>query len=372
MTSLIAWRNLAHDRARFVVTLVGIVFSVVLMGVQTGLLFGFADTTSGLVTRSGADLWIAPKGTKNVDRANLMGERKKYLALTVPGVARAESYLVSFARWKPADGTRETVILVGAEPNATMGRPWNVEAGGDLTLPDGVIVDRLYTGKLGVGAIEDTVEINDERARVVGFTHYVRTFTQAPYVFTSLAKAQTVLGVPGDRISYVLVKLEPGANPVAVRDALAARLPDNDVLTSVRFAGMSEIYWLFTTGAGVSLILSATLGLIVGIVIVAQTLYASTVDRLPEYATLRAMGAGRGYLYRIIVTQALLGAALGYGIGIAIVRAVVALSKESSAAPRLPLWLAAALGAITVVMCVGASLLSIRRVTKLDPVAVFR
>jgi putative ABC transport system permease protein len=367
------WR-LGGMTGRFVVTLVGIVFSVVLMGMQTGLLVGFVNTTSGLVSHSSADLWIAPSGTKNVDLSNQMSERKRYLALTVEGVASAESYMVQFARWKRPDGGRESVILVGAEGGATMGGPWNLVEGDarDLARPDAVIVDKLYAKKLGVNAIGDTVEINDEKARVVGFTHHVRTFTQSPYVFTSLAKAQTLSSLGPDRVNYVLVRLAPGADRERVRQALAARLEDCDVIDNERFAEMSESYWLFTTGAGISLILSAILGLVVGIVIVAQTLYASTVDRLPEYATLRAMGAPKSYLHRIIVKQALLGAAFGYGIGIAIVRALVAISAESSAAPRLPLSLALGLGAVTALMCVAAALISIRKVTTIDPVSVFR
>src|SRR5688572_3243348 len=67
MTTLLAWRNLAHDRVRLVVTLVGIVFSVVLMGMQSGLLVGFSRTTTGLIDNAAADLWVAPKGTLDVD-----------------------------------------------------------------------------------------------------------------------------------------------------------------------------------------------------------------------------------------------------------------------------------------------------------------
>jgi putative ABC transport system permease protein len=245
MTGLIAWRNLVHDRVRFVVTLVGIVFSVVLMGMQTGLLVGFVHTTAGLVTSSNADLWIAPKGTKNVDLSNLMSERKKYLALTAPGVERAESYMVSFARWKRPDGGRETVILVGTEPDSVMGGPWNLVEGAraDLVLPDGVIIDKLYAAKLGITRVGETVEINDEKVRVVGFTHQVRTFTQSPYVFTTLSKAQTLSGFGQSRINYVLVRVAPGADKAAVQRELSQRLPDSDVVSNEQFAKMSQNYW---------------------------------------------------------------------------------------------------------------------------------
>ena len=58
MTKL-ALRNLFHDRVRLLVTLTGVVFAVVLMGIQIGLFLGFVATTANLIDHSGADLWIA-------------------------------------------------------------------------------------------------------------------------------------------------------------------------------------------------------------------------------------------------------------------------------------------------------------------------
>ncbi|HUO53681.1 MAG TPA: hypothetical protein VMU18_02990, partial [Rhodoblastus sp.] len=67
MTGLIAWRNLVHDRVRFLVTIVGIAFSTLLMGMQLGMLVNFMHTISAVVDRSGADLWITAHGVKTVD-----------------------------------------------------------------------------------------------------------------------------------------------------------------------------------------------------------------------------------------------------------------------------------------------------------------
>ena len=82
-----------------------------------------------------------------------------------------------------------------------------------------------------------------------------------------------------------------------MRKALAARLPDTEILTHDDFRQRSLDYWLFETGAGSALIAGAALGIIVGVVIVAQTLYASTKDHLNEFATLRALGASAGYIH---------------------------------------------------------------------------
>ncbi|MBL8944570.1 MAG: ABC transporter permease [Myxococcales bacterium] len=374
MTTKLAWRNLAHDRVRLVVTLVGIVFSVVLMGMQSGLLVGFTRTTTGLVDNARADLWMVPKGTLDVDLGGPLDERRRYQALAVSGVAKAEPYLVNFARWKKPDGGTESIQLVGHQLGDVLGGPWSLETGSvdDLRRPDGVIVDRLYAAKLGVSAVGDTVEINGRRARVVGFTRGIRTFTQSPYVFTSLPNAREFVGLPSTTVGYVLLALAPGADAAAIEAEIEARIPEVEVYQSAAFAESSSSYWLFTTGAGFSLIISALLGLVVGIVIVAQTLYASTIDRLPEYATLKAMGAPNSYLYRIIVTQAGIGAVIGYAAGIVIVIGLVFASREASAAPVLPVSLALGLGALTLVMCIGAAVLSIRKVMAIDPVGVFR
>jgi putative ABC transport system permease protein len=117
--------------------------------------------------------------------------------------------------------------------------------------------------------------------------------------------------------------------------------------------------------------LAASLGLVVGIVIVGQTLYASTVDRLPEYATLRAMGAPNRYLYSVILKQATISAVLGFGAGIAVTLFMVAASSRGNIAIFMPWWLAFVLAFTTALMCAFGAVFSIRRITRIDPTSVF-
>ena len=372
-TSLLAWRNLAHDRARFVITLVGIVFSVVLMGVQMGLLVGFARTASSLIDRAGADLWITAAGTSNVDITGTLPQRWRHQAQAVPGVASAHDYMVQFAFWKKPDGGNESVIMVGIDLADPIGGPWNLVEGSlaDLAIDGGIILDRLYMEKLGVRAVGETLEINNRRARVVGLTDGIRTFTQSPYVFVRHDEARRYTFVGDDRTTYVLVKLAPGADRDVVREALAARMPDVRVWTAEEFSNATRTYWLLTTGAGAALTLAAALGLVVGIVIVGQTLYASTVDRLPEYATLRAMGAPNAYLYEVILKQAAISAVLGFAAGFAATSVAVVISSTGNIAIAMPPWLALVLAVLTGVMCAAGAVFSIRRVMRIDVTSVF-
>ncbi len=370
----LAWRNLAHDRIRLGATLAGVSFSVILMAIQIALLIGFATTASSLIDRADADFWIANVGARDVDQSGEIPARRRHLVKTIEGVASVEELVVRFVPWQRPDGGSEEVILVGIDLEHQALRPWNMVAGSveDLRRSKGIILDTLYMEKLGVQALGDVVEINGHRARVVGLTHNVRTFTQAPYVFTALDNAKKFAGIADDRTTYLLVKAQPGADRHQIRQDLQARFPSLDVWGGSSFAWQTSAYWLGSTGAGIALILAAGLGLIVGTITVAQTLYAATMERLSEFATLRAMGAPARYLYGIILRQAMLSAALGYVIGIAVAEAIVYAARDSNVSLALPLWLDVGIALLTFAMCAGAAMISIRRAIKAEPALVFK
>jgi putative ABC transport system permease protein len=207
--------------------------------------------------------------------------------------------------------------------------------------------------------------------RVAAVTHGIRSFTTLPYVFTSLQRARTLLGAAKYQASYTLVRLAPNSDVNAVRKALSERLKDREILTQDEFRARSVDYWLFQTGAGLALIAGAALGLIVGIVIVAQTLYSSTKDHLNEFATLRALGASAGYIHKVILIQALLSAVLGYGVGMILSLLVIWASTDTTLLIVMTPGLAVLLFALTIGMCVIAAISAIFKVTRIDPAGVF-
>ncbi len=372
--SELAWRNLVHDKVRLGVTLTGIVFAVVLIVVELGLFVGFTTTTSGLIDQSRADIWITAARVPYVEVGVPFSERKLYTVLSTPGVDHATKYITRFSQWKRPDGRQESVQVVGFDPDQPLGAPWNVSAGrvSDLKAADNVFIDEIYRDKLGVDRLDQVVEINGRRARVVGFTRGIRSFTTSPYVFTSFKNAQDYANVRVDQTMFLLVKAAPGVPVDTLRRRLEAQLPGSDVHATRTFSSMTRIYWMFTTGAGIAVLLAAALGLVVGIVVVAQTIYATTMDHLREYGTLKAMGATNGYLYRVIIEQAVASALVGYVLAMAVSYFVVKGSQSGGAAILLPLPMAAGMLVLTVVMCVGAAFVSINKVTRLDPAMVFK
>ncbi|HTH15348.1 MAG TPA: ABC transporter permease [Magnetospirillum sp.] len=371
---LIAWRNLTHDRARFAVTMVGIVFAVILIALEGGLFLGFSDTITKAVLRQRADVWVMARGTKNFDIAQRIRERDLYRVRSLPGVERAERLIVQFANWKKPGGGGENMMVVGFNPNDGLAGPWNVVAGdlADLRLPDTVMVDELFKDKLGVHAIGDIAEVNGHRARVVGFTREIRSFTTSPLVFASFKNALQLANYPEDGATYVLLKTAPGIDPEAVAERITATMPELEARSARGFAKLTETYWMYTTGAGSSVILGAALAAVVGVVIVAQVLYATTMDHLWEFGTLRAMGAPSSFIVRIILAQATIAATLGYAVGIVASLLLMDASRKAAALILIPPGLAALLFVVSLGMCTLASLVSIRKVLQLDPVMVFQ
>jgi putative ABC transport system permease protein len=372
--SELAWRNLVHDKVRLLVTITGVVFAVVLIVVQFGLFLGFSTTTSGLIDHSGADLWVMSARVPYIEVGVPFSERKLSTVLATPGVAHATKYIARFSQWQRRDGRQESVQIVGFDPDQTLGRPWNVVAGdvAALKLDDNVFVDELYKQKLGVDRIGDVSEIRGHRVRVAGFTRGIRSFTTSPYVFTSFKNAQNYATVAEDQTVFILIAAAAATPVAALRARLIARLKDVDVVTTGDFSTMTRVYWMFTTGAGVAVLLAAVLGLVVGVVVVAQTIYATTMDHLREYGTLKAMGASNRYLYRVIIQQAAISAVAGYALAMVASWFVVRGSEKGGAAILLPWPVALGMLGLTIAMCTAAALVSINKVTRLDPATVFK
>jgi putative ABC transport system permease protein len=369
----LAFRNLFHDRLRLIATVIGIVFSIVLVTVQMGLYLGFGRMVTTMIDHASADLWIIPKGTKCFEDPSLLNIRERYHALSINGVAEAIPLVIGFADWRMSSGEMTPVFIIGSDLRSGGLEPWDVVEGRieALSSPKTVAVDRTYFDRLGVSGIGSTAEIRAQPVRVAAVTSGIRSFTTTPFVFLDVNRARTYTGVPSGKASYLLVRLTQDADRDRVRQEIMSNIADVEVLTPAEFRERSRKFWLFGTGAGAALFAGALLGVIVGTVVVAQTLYSSTKEHLTEFATLRAMGSSKQYIYRVIVWQALLSAALGFSIAALIGDAVVRLTAATALPIVITPALLVGLFLLTVVMCVGSSVAAIVQVTRIDPAMVF-
>ena len=371
----LARKNLLHDKLRFAITVSGVAFAVTLVLVQVGLFFGLLDNASITIDKIDADLWVTAPATPNVDFGQPFSETRVERVRSVPGVARADNLIVGFMTMSLPTGAREGVIVYALEDFERWGIPWRADAQAleDLRRGQFLVLDDAATRRHGPFAIGEHREVQGQRLKIIGRSHEALSFTTTPMAFVDYRRAQELN--PDDftgRTTYILVKLEPGADRAAVTAEIARRLPYNDVLTRAQWAEQSRRYWTESTGIGLNMIVTVFLGCLVGVVIVAQTLYTSTMEHIKEFGTLKAIGGSNRDIYAILGEQAVIAAVVGFLIGALNSRLAQPLIEGLDLKVIVTPGFALLVFAGTVVLCLAAALISFRKVASIDPMLVFR
>jgi putative ABC transport system permease protein len=373
MVSL-ARKNLLHDRLRFVITVAGVAFAVTLVLVQVGLFMGLLDKSTVTIEHATADLWVTSKNTPNVDFAHTFPETTVLRVRGVPGVERADNLIINFMNIQLPSGTEEGTLVYALEDFQAWNLPWNVREGRVQDLKRGmfVLMDRSAERRFGPFAVGEYREILQRRFKIIGSTEGAASFTTAPISFIDFKNAQELTALLRGKTTYILVRLAPGADREAVAAEIRRRLPFNDVYSKGEWAQRSRAYWIISTGLGMNMGVTVFLGVLVGIVVVAQTLYTSAVEHVKEFGTVKAIGGSNWDIYLILGEQALIAAVLGYALGgvlcLLMRPAMARLALNVLVSPEF----AGAVFLGTLVMCLGAAMLSFRRVAGIDPALVFR
>jgi len=327
-----------------------------------------------LVDHGQADIWVGHRQMHNVDFPRDIPRRWVNRIRGIPGIERAEPYLLGFTDMTLPSGGFEQVLVVGVDRPSLLGNAWNLVKGRPEAIlqPHGVILDQCEVAKLEYPKMGEIRELGGRRSRIVGMTHGILGFLVTPYVFTTYERAAEFTKKPPDICSYFLVKLEPGADAEQVCAAIRRRAPELDAFPKNTYSWISVNYWMTRTGLGISFGAATLLGLLVGMIIVAQTLYAMVLDRLGEFGTLKAIGATERQICSILLAQAVMMAAVGSLIGLAVVAAIQHFYSTPWALIVIPWWLSLSSCVLVLLICLIASLLPYLRIRKVDPMMVLQ
>jgi putative ABC transport system permease protein len=371
----LATKSLLHDKLRFLITVVGVAFAVTLVFVQVGLFLGLMDNASLTIEHLDADLWVTSHNTANIDFAHTFPETYVKRVRALPGVARADNLIVWFMNVALPNGAVEGTEVYALEDFEHWKFPWNVPEGSreDLRRGNYFILDESAQKRWGTFEVGDYREILGRRLKITGRAVDAKSFTTTPLTFLDYRLAQSLN--PSDlrgNTTYILVKLAPGANVEEVRREIQRRLPYNDVFTKAEWASRSRRYWVESTGLGLNMYLTVFLGCLVGIVVVAQTLYTSTMEHIKEFGTVKAIGGGNADIYRILGKQATIAAVCGFALGALQAYALRPVMSKIDLKLIITPQFAAVVFAGAVVLCLSAAMISFRKVASIDPALVFR
>jgi putative ABC transport system permease protein len=343
--------------------------------VQVGLFLGLMDNASLTINQLDADLWVTSRNTPNVDFAHTFPETSIKRVRAIDGVERADNLIVAFMNVNLPNGAIEGSEVYAMEDFTQWNFPQNVVEGNIADLRRGpyVVIDDSAKKRWGAFSVGDYREILGRRVKVIGKTVDAKSFTTTPLVFMDYRLAQSIQGdLLRGNTTYTLVKLAPGADAAAVRAEITKRLPYNDVFTRDEWAKRSRSYWIDSTGLGLNMYLTVFLGCLVGIVVVAQTLYTSTMEHIREFGTVKAIGGSNRDIYMILAKQSTIAAVAGFALGAVQAFAMRPLIAKIDLKLVIPNELAVAVFIGSVVLCLAAAMISFRKVASIDPALVFR
>lgn len=372
----VALRMLVGDRAKYLALVLGLSFAVLLIAQQGSIFLGLMLRATGFLQNiSQPDLWVADPGTRYIGEIRGLNNEDLMRVRSVPGVAWAEPFFTSRAPVELPNGDFKSIQLLGIDRNTLIGQPPEMVAGdiADLRIPDAVVVEVTSREKLGDIGIGDTMRLNDRRAIVVGFARARLGFESNALVYTTYERALQFVPTPRNPMSFMLVKVKPDADLRAVQ-ARIGQIPGLGAFTTQELRWRTIEFILKETGIGINFGITVLLGFIVGLVVAAAIFYQFTLENLRHFAVLKAMGATRAILVKMILVQALLVGVIGYGIGVGGAGVFSWLGRDpgSELATYFP-WQLMVGSLVAMIVCVSVgSLLSLRRVLTLEPAIVFK
>lgn len=366
---LLARRNLLRSRTRLAVSIGGVALALTLVLALDAIFEGVARQLTAYVDRSSADIWVAQSGVRNLHMvASWMPSTTADAVADVDGVELAEPILYTTDSMSARD-ERSWAYVIGLTPDATMGRPWEVIEGSGLPGAGEAVIDRGFAQRAGVG-LGDPVTMLGREFRIAGLTEGTASLVNS-VAFVSFEDFASRRG--GDpAVSFVLVRAAPGVTPDVLADRIASTVEGVTVQTTVAFGAAEKKLALDMSGDVISIM--NIIGFVVGLAVVALTVYIATLALRREYGSLKAFGAPGGYLYRVVLTQASLSVVAGFLAAVAITAGLSAIVPRTGV--NLELAIAGAslvkVGAVAAVIAALAALLPIRQIAGLDPVVVAR
>ncbi len=406
----LALYNLWHQRVKTCVSIGGVAFALLLVFMQLGFMGAVSHTATNLLEQLEFDVLIRARDYVHLYEPGQIDRRNLTIAANTSGVAQALPLWITIQNWRtlpkfeqPAEDhfesqylpiavmafppdqcafrieeiqrlcellKRDDVILLDDSTQADYG-PWNgqrfsqADLGRDTEIGGQAFsIGGLFS--LGTGLAANGALITSHR----GFGRITPWDINSTTSLGLIQLANRNPGAQADAVSQIKERL-------SLHD-LRSSGPANqdrgvvDVFTKSKALAREQTRWLWQTPLGLIFQMGVVLSLLVGSAIVYMVLATDVANRLPEYATLLAIGYSRTYLASIVMTQAIVLCVLGFAAAWGIAEVLYRVTYNFSGIPLMMnpfrVCLVALLG---LVMSCGSGLLALRKLWKAEPASLF-
>ncbi|MGA9801529.1 MAG: ABC transporter permease [Terriglobales bacterium] len=371
----LAYKLLVNDKAKFTALLLGITFAVFLMMFITSMFIGVLNHASATVINIGASIWIMDPAVQTVSNSVGMPNYVLDAARSMQGVKYAVPLYSGGALVRLADGSYQSVTVIGLDDTSLFGRPDLVEGKIEAIYAENgfIVVRDAEFSKLENPHIGSELELNDNRGVIVGIAKVATSgLYGTPTLYTTYERAIQYIPNPRYTISYVLVEPKNSSDIQKIKQQVQAL--GYLALTKREFMQRTANFFIYQTGGGTNILIMTVISFIVGLSISGQTFYTFILENLERFGALKAIGTKSRVLVGMILFQATFTAFTGYGLGVGLCALLIWLARL-----RLPSYAAMvtytnlALGFAMVAVIAGiSSYMGIRRVLRIEPFDIFR
>ncbi len=371
----LAYKLLVNDKAKFTALLIGITFAVFLMMFVTSMLFGVLNHASATVINIGATVWVMDPAVQTVSNTVGIPDYVLDAVRSMQGVKYAVPLYSGGGLARLADGSYQSVNVIGLDDNSLVGRPEMIEGKiEDIYAEDAfVVVHDAEFSKLQNPKVGTQLELNDHRAVVVGIAEVATSgLYGTPTLYTTYERASQFLPNPRYTISYVLVEPKTLADVGKIKKQVESL--GYLALTKHEFMQRTADFFIYQTGGGTNMLIMTMISFLVGLSISGQTFYTFILENLERFGALKAIGTKNRDLVGMILFQATFTAFTGYGLGVGLCALLIwtARMRLPSYAAMLTFTNLAISLAMVAVIAGLSSYVGIRRVLQIEPFDIFR
>mgnify|MGYP000879215086 FL=1 len=374
-----AYKFVRFEKSKSMGILTAIIISIYLIGIELGMFFYLADIIGGIVGNSNpkyAQVFVVKKQTENINQLSPFDVRWINQLRSIEGVGDTHGFVITNVNTRFPNGKDAPAMIIGSDyptlaagPYADLIYSGSIES---LAAPQIVSTD-FYDNKTLRYDVElgTRFEINGKSATAGVITRDAKGFT-SPLIYTTTDKARYYTGMSPSMVSGVIVTVSDPAKIDLVVDNINNIAPDLKAWSAEKIRTTTIVNVMTANNMGMSFATLVLFGIISGFFIIGLTMYSVTYDRIKDYGTLKAIGASGKYITRLVITQSIIYAILGYLVSLLL----LIISKIGMAKGGLIISLTPGLLGFlfftTLIISVGSSYFSIRKLKKVEPSSVFR
>jgi putative ABC transport system permease protein len=300
--------NLVHRPIRSLISMVAIALEVALILLIAGLCYGIMNDSKTRTAGIGADVIVQPPGS-----SNLAGISGAPVPVKVADVIRGMPHVkvVSPVIWQlSTSGSLEVIDGIDLPSFVALGGPFQYIEGGPFQGPNDVLIDDYIARQKHI-SVGDTMDVLNNKFRVSGIVENGRGARK----FLPLATLQGLIGAT-DKASVFYVKLDDPAHA----DEVVKEVKSQPGMEKYSVQSTEEYLSMMTPSRlpGFRPFIGVVIGvsLIIGFLVIFQSMYAAVMERTREIGILKSMGASKFYIVNVIMRETTLLAVLGILLGI--------------------------------------------------------